>query len=243
MVYSEEYRIKCYEVDSQLNYKAFSFMNMAQEAAHIHSTISKFGYDDIVGMKCAWVLSRAHVKFIKAPKWEDVVKLNTWSKGLEGLFAIRDFEMVDNTTNEQLVLATTSWLMIDTESRKIKRIDHVFTEKNSNMYDDRSAIDKNCDKIKFEKDVEEIWSKVIRASDLDCNLHANNAKYLEWALDTLDYETVKNEQIDEFKIVFNHEAKYNDNVVMYRKQLSDKQYYIEGRCNSNNIFQITINFK
>ncbi|MCK9625909.1 MAG: thioesterase [Bacteroidales bacterium] len=240
--YKEKFIIKCYEVDTQKNYKAFAFMNAAQEIAHIHSTQIGCGYYDLIKNNNVWVISRAHVKFIKAPKWEDMVTLETWNRREDGLFAIRDFEMTDKDGNP-MIEATTSWLIMNMDSRRVQRTDHIL----GNSYDDKSnpkeAICGHCEKISAPDNLQFIGQKEIKVTDIDYNLHTNNAKYIEWTMDCLDIEILKSKAIDEFKISFNTESKIHDIIDLYHSKINDIEYYVEGKKKGKSVFQIIIKFK
>ena len=242
MIYSETFQVRCYEVDSHDNYKAFSFANVAQEIAHIHSTKMGFGYASIIDKNLVWIISRMHFKFVKTPRWEDIVTIKTWSKSTEGLFAIRDYMMTDQDGNP-LILGTSSWLIMDLKERRLKRMDHALSKEDLDKNDPLSAIDENCSKIKPEKDLEFIWSREVRWSDLDHNLHANNAKYLEWTLDTLDANYLENKELSDIKISFNHETKLGDKVDLYRKSIDSNTFYVEGKNGEQSIFQVICTFR
>ena len=53
-------------------------------------------------------------------------------------------------------------------------------------------------------------------SDIDMNNHTNNAMYMQWAMDAIDYETASAKPLKEFTINFNRETKIGDTVSIYR---------------------------
>ena len=118
--YTEKHTIPCYDTDAAWRLKPTSFMNMAQEAAGRHAVYLGFGYDDLIKTNTAWILSRVHVEFIDTPKWREDITLNTWHKGLNRLFFLRDFVLTDNEGRER-VKATTSWLVLNLETRRLVR--------------------------------------------------------------------------------------------------------------------------
>ncbi|MCI2082524.1 MAG: thioesterase [Bacteroidales bacterium] len=230
-------------MDPRKNFKAFSFMNAAQEMGHIHSTMMGEGYGDLIKSGNIWVISRAHVVFIDPPTWEQVTWMETWHRCQDGVFSIRDFEMTSEK-GEKLIEATTSWVIMNMETRKLQRPDHVISPKALSLINpDRITIPEYCSKIRAPKGLELVQHHEVRISDIDYNLHSNNAKYLEWTMDCIDPEIIKETTIDEFRINFNTESTLGEIIDMYRVRTGENEFYLEGRNGNRNIFQIIIKFK
>ena len=118
--YELKYTVPCYDTDASWRMKPASFMNIAQEAAGNHAVYLGFGYDTLRETNTAWILSRVHVEFPDTPLWREDLTLQTWHKGLNRLFFLRDFVITDNEGKER-VKATTSWLVLNLETRKLVR--------------------------------------------------------------------------------------------------------------------------
>lgn len=239
------YRICTCDVDLRKNYKAFSFMNQAQEIANYHASRIGFGYDDLIKDNIVWVLSRMKVRFLQSPKWEDEVQLATWHKGREGVFSLRDFELTSADGSTVLVQATSSWLLIDVNTRRMLRPDHVLGEKSILTALDRHAIADPCGKlVPPAGEMEHARTHRVMYSDIDFNSHTNNAKYVEWAFDTVPAEAMSaGGGIDSFQINFNHETRLGDTVELYRASTASGDHYIEGRSADKAVFQASIKLK
>ena len=137
---SIRYTVTSADVDIRKNYRASAFMSMAQEMANRHASCIGFGYDDLIRDNVAWVVSRMKVKYIKAPVWQDGIVFTTWHKGPDGVFSIRDFEVSDAESGETVIQATSSWLLIDTDSRRMLRPDHILGEKSTSTALDKDAV-------------------------------------------------------------------------------------------------------
>ena len=119
-ILSQDHIITCYEADANQLMRPTAMLDLMQEAANVNASALGFGYDEMIGSNIAWVLSRIHVKFINTPKWRQEVNLKTWHKGVSKLFYLRDFILSDKEGNP-MVLATTSWLIIDLNTRRLVR--------------------------------------------------------------------------------------------------------------------------
>ena len=216
-------------------------MDVAQEAANQHATVLGFGYDDLIASRTAWILSRMHVEFVDTPKWRENITLTTWHKGLNRLFFLRDFIMTDDAGNAR-VKATTSWLVMNLDTRRLVR--------DPNLMDEGTTCSENvleipADKVQMPKDVEPelVMEHVVGYSDVDMNAHANNAMYMHWAMDAVDYQTASTRQLKSMTINFNHETKQGDKVDIYRVIREDESglnVYIEGKVGDASAFIVKL---
>lgn len=239
----ENYTIPCYDTDASWRLKPVSFMNYAQEMANRHATILGFGYDDLITSKTAWVLSRMHIRFVKTPLWRDKVTLTTWHKGLNRLFFLRDFQMKDEEGNI-CVEATTSWIVLNLETRRFVR-DPQLIDEGSTCTED--AIAQPADKIQLPKDVEPtyVMDHVVSYSDVDMLGHTNNAMYMHWAMDAVDYEITSKRPLKEFFINFNRETRAGDSVAIYKivQETEDGlRIFVEGKVDGASSFCIEMYF-
>jgi acyl-ACP thioesterase len=218
-------------------------MNLAQEAAGQHAVYLGFGYDDLIKTGTAWILSRVHIEFVDTPKWRDEVVLATWHKGLNRLFYLRDFIMTDKEGRER-VKATTSWLVLNLETRRLVR-DPQLMEEGTVCTD--NVIETPADKVVMPKDVEpeHVMDHVVAYSDVDMLGHTNNAMYMQWAMDAVGYETASSMPVRKVTINFNHETKAGEQVNIYRASVQQEDglhVFVEGKVDGTSSFTVEIVF-
>ncbi|MBO5708547.1 MAG: hypothetical protein J6S01_04345 [Bacteroidales bacterium] len=240
--YIQEYTIPCYDTDASGRLKPASFMNLAQEAAGQHAVHLGFGYDDLIATNTAWILSRVHIRFVDTPLWKENVILNTWHKGLNRLFFVRDFRLTDKEGRTR-VEATTSWLVMNLETRRLVR-DPQLREGSECLED---VIATPAGKVQMPKDVEPqlMFEHLVAYSDIDVNGHANNAMYMQWAMDAVDYDIASTRPVKEVTINFNHETKAGDVVALYKsiiKTEDGRRVYVEGKVGDTSAFCVEIIF-
>ena len=239
----QNFVIPCYDTDAAWRLKPSAFMNLAQEAAGQHAVYLGFGYDDLIVSNTAWILSRLNIKFLDTPLWRDEITLTTWHKGLNRLFYIRDFVLTDKDGKER-VKATTSWLVMNLENRRLVR-DPKLVDMDGICTDD--AIETPADKVQMPKDVEAeyVMDHRVSYSDVDTNGHTNNAMYMQWAMDTVEYEIASTRPVKEVTINFNHETKAGDIVSLYRTSVEKEDglhVFVEGRLGDVSAFCVEITF-
>ena len=241
--FEQKFTIPCYDTDASWRLKPSSFMDLAQEAAGQHAVYLGFGYDDLIATNTAWILSRVHVEFVDAPKWRENITLRTWHKGLNRLFFLRDFILTDDEGRER-VKATTSWLVLNLETRRLVRDPKLMEEGTVCL---ENVIETPADKVVMPKDMEPqyVMDHHVAYSDVDMNGHTNNAMYMQWAMDAVDYDIASTRPVKWFTINFNHETKAGDIVALYKvvKEEEDGRHvFVEGKVNDQSAFTVEILF-
>ena len=240
-ILSEEHIITCYEADANQLMRPTAMLDLMQEAANVNASTLGFGYDEMINSNMAWVLSRTHVKFVNTPKWRQEVNLKTWHKGVSKLFHLRDFILSDKEGNP-LVLATTSWLIIDLNTRRLVR--------NSALAMSDTAIDAietPADKVVIPVDIEPepVRKHPVTWSEVDTNGHVNNVKYAVWALDAVKAEDIKERPLKEMLINYDAEVMPGDTVKISRVRQESEEgitYYITGKVADKQNFAVKLVF-
>lgn len=225
--------VKCYEVDSAKKLKPTAFMDMAQEMAYQAASVMHFGYEELIVKGMAWVLTRMHIRFLDVPKWGDEIEIKTWHRGAFGPFFVRDFEVL-GADGRRCIEATSSWVVIDVNSRTMARPEDVLPKEDTACHD--AAIETPAAKVMMPRGVEPelIMTHKVAYSDIDLVGHTNNVRYIAMAMDCLDYgENGLN--VSEIEVVFHHETKSGDSIGLYR-HIDGDTAFVEGRCNGSQTF-------
>ena len=239
--FSKNYTITCYEADANQLMRPTAMLDLMQEAANVNASALGFGYDEMMNSNTAWVLSRIHVKFNNTPKWRDEVNLKTWHKGVSKLFYLRDFILSDKE-GTPMVLATTSWLIIDMNTRRLVR--------NSDLALNNTAIhaiETPADKVVVPVDIEPelVRKHPVTWSEIDTNGHVNNVKYAVWAIDAVKQEDIKERPLKELLINYDAEVMPGDVVKISRIRQETEEgivYYITGRVSDKQNFSVKLLF-
>ncbi len=234
---SDHLLVKCYEVDSAKRLKPTAFMDMAQEMAYQAATAMHFGYEDLIVKNKAWVLSRMHFRFPETPHWGDEMLIRTWHRGAFGPFFLRDFELI-GSDGKRKVEATSSWVIIDVDSRHMARPEDVLPAEDTACHD--FAIEAPAAKVMMPRGIEPeyVMTHKVAYSDIDLVGHTNNARYVAWAIDCLDYGE-DGVNVDEVEVVFHQEALPGDEIQLYRA-CDGSRTFVEGRCEGRQIFCVRL---
>ena len=239
--FSKDYTITCYEADANQLMRPTAMLDLMQEAANANASTLGFGYDEMINSNTAWVLSRIHVKFMNTPKWREEVNLKTWHKGVSKLFYLRDFILSDKAGNP-MVLATTSWLIIDMNTRRLVRNSDLALSDTA-----MHAIETPADKVVLPVDIEPelVRKHPVTWSEIDTNGHVNNVKYAVWAIDAVKAEDIKERPLKEMLINYDAEVMPGDTVRISRMRQETEDgfvYYITGKVADKQNFAVKLVF-
>ena len=242
---STSFRPTGHEVDAHKRIRLTSFLQKTQEAAEAHATLYNCGYQVLIKQNIVWVLSRMQIEVSRMPEWDEPVRLDTWHKRVERIFALRDFQLFDS--QEKLIIkATSAWLLMDLHSRRMLRVEHVLPYL-ALVNIPQDAISAVPGKLIVPEGahLELKQRHQVVYSDLDLINHVTNTKYVEWALDLLPVEAHHQglHSMTSFQINFNLEARGGDTVDLWHFQNRDgNTQFVEGRRGEQNLFQCLVTF-
>jgi acyl-ACP thioesterase len=240
----DNYFIRSFDVDFSSKVSLCTVCNLFQESAWRHATEHKLGYHDLIKTNKAWVLSSLKIDIRSLPVWKDNIQLFTWAKTTDKLFAYRDFEVYSENNNEPLIQATSSWLIIDLQTKRPQRMTQYADM--MPLLKNKHALKNSHGRLPAVEEVHDSYKKLPAYSDLDVNYHVNNVKYVEWILDlfTLDYQ--KKHQIKEFEINYRHETGYNELVKLEgQRNNNPESFLVQGvhQKSDSCAFRAMINWK
>lgn len=214
--WKEQFKITSLLVNPLGRLGLFGLLNLLQETAWMHAEKFGFGMKDMESQGLFWVLTRQTVHIDSWPSFGTEVHIQTWLRPPEGAFVTRDFEILDSR-HQVIGKATTSWLALDRETRKILPIQKLrdWAEITSSQSTGLST-----DKISVEGDYAKLAKFRVRNSDLDINQHVNNTKYAQWILDSIPYSLHKGLRLKSYSVNFLAETHLGDEVQIDRAQNS-----------------------
>ncbi len=232
--------IPCYQTNQDAVLRPAAFMDLAQEIAYWAAMDLGFGYDTLHVHHTAWVLSRMHLHFEKPLHWRDQASLYTWHKGGNGLFYLRDFELMgpDGTLAAS---GTSSWVVIDERTRRFVRPEDL-PDTMALDYEVDHAIAEPAPKVVLPKEaaLEPAGEHRVSYSDIDIIGHTNNARYVVWAMDCLPLE-VAQQSVKDLYINFNKETTAGETVALVRVQ-EGNTWYVEGRVDGKSCFVVKMEY-
>lgn len=210
-VFTENVKVRYSEMDFDLVLKPAVLLHFLQDMASDNAESLGFGYSYIIKKNLAWFLLKYRMEFEDYPEKVYDLTLTTEPRGYNKLFAFRNFTI--NNGEKLLGKVSSMWALVDIDSKSIVHVGDAL-ENNPGM----PPYVKRDDDLVFEKikppenvDAEKIFE--IRFDDIDVNKHVNNANYIIWAFESLDFNFRSDKKLKTLDMVFKKEIKYGEKVL------------------------------
>lgn len=202
------------DADIDLNITDTGILACLENVACYHSELAGYGASTIEKTRKTWVLLNWKVEILNRPKYNQLLKVQTWSRLFDKFYAYRDFKVFDENKN-LMIVATSKWVLIDIDRvRPIKITDEVgekYYSENINALDDEE-IEPIEEPINV---ISSIKYKVTK-NMIDINDHLHNIYYMDMAKEVLPKEEKQYKYIE---IVYKKEIKPDAVVnISYAKQ-------------------------
>ncbi|KAL6978810.1 oleoyl-[acyl-carrier-protein] hydrolase [Sarracenia purpurea var. burkii] len=222
--YKEKFIVRCYEVGINKTATVETIANLLQEVGCNHAQSVGFstdGFATINSMRkwhLIWVTARMHIEIYKYPAWSDVVEIETWVQ-TEGRIGVRrDWILKDYGTDEVIGRATSKWVMMNQDTRRLEKVrDDVreefltycpkelrlaFPEKNNGSLKKISKLEDPAPYCRL--------GLVPRRADLDMNQHINNVTYIGWVLESVPREILYTHELQSITLDYRRECQHDD---------------------------------
>lgn len=176
--FHRDFEIGSFQVNPNGKLRLKDLADLFQEVAWRHADSGDFGRT-LQKENRMWVLSRLEIKVNQMPVWGEEVRVFTAGRGVEGLFAFREFLMV-NSKEEELASGMSSWVLLDTETKRIIKPETVLP---SELFQINQKPDWIPERHRIRDLGENAFAISVQHSDLDLQNHVNNTSYIRWIED------------------------------------------------------------
>lgn len=222
-LYEQDFLVLSNEADIHHRASVFAMGNYLQEMARAHAQELGWGIDLLREKGQFWVSTRLLIEIDEAPEPGDTIHVQTWPKGTDRLFALRDFLI--SSRNRVIARATSSWALLGLPHRRPVSLDAMselmFARK------DIHAVERIPDKLPSPSGQVEQFKHDVRYSELDLNGHVNNTRYINWMLDTLPIDFHRDYAVREVQCNYLAEVFPDQTLHILREQQDETSYLFE----------------
>lgn len=218
-------KVSYFQIDGNRRMTPAALLSWLQEAAIAHSDSLGFTLDYMAENHWGWSIINWHVKINRMPKHAEEITVQTWSDQCRKIQAQRSFYLFDEA-GEKLLDGASRWIFMDFEKRKPTSVpEHMI---DSYQAKQEPAIE--GEKFLMPRHAEGLLittrTLLITRRDTDTNGHANNVKYMEWAMDDVPDEIYNEMDLTDVRVVYRKECMRGDEVST-KTYLKDEGDYIE----------------
>uniref|UniRef100_Q9ZTF7 Acyl-[acyl-carrier-protein] hydrolase n=1 Tax=Cuphea hookeriana TaxID=36775 RepID=Q9ZTF7_CUPHO len=235
--YTEKFIVRCYEVGINKTATVETMANLLQEVGCNHAQSVGFSTDGFATtptmrkLNLIWVTARMHIEIYKYPAWSDVVEIETWCQSEGRIGTRRDWILKDYGNGEVIGRATSKWVMMNQNTRRLQKVDDSVREEYMVFCPREPRLsfpeenNRSLRKISKLEDPAE-YSRLgltPRRADLDMNQHVNNVAYIGWALESVPQEIIDSYELETITLDYRRECQQDDVVDSLTSVLSDEE--------------------
>ncbi len=210
-----------------------------QDIATTHAEKLGIGYDAMKAQSLIWVMSRASFVVNRSPKLGEKLTVKTFPEKPANMRVDRDYYIVDKQ-NKPVILGSSRWCAVSFETHKIQRCAPLFANFKKHSYIDvKPYEDTNKQVYPISEtvganEVSEPMRFTVRVTDLDRNIHMNNAVYGDIVLNACGIERLKTSTIKRLDINYLSELLPDEEYSVYKADISNETVF-EGVKNDGKV--------
>lgn len=208
-IFESEHKINYYECDANQQLTISMLVNIMMQVSGEHSQELGVGDEDLAEKGLAWIVLQYAIEIKQMPTAHQKIKVSTQALSYNKLFCYREFNIYDEK-GTLCVTAKSTFALLDIEKRKMVRIQDEVVAPFQTPFSKKIIRTPKPEKIINDQMVENEYR--VRYLDIDTNLHVNNSKYLDWAIDTLDYEFLTTHKLTHLNVKFEKEVYYGNQI-------------------------------
>ena len=220
MKYQENYNVKFHDTDVNEVVSVSHILKFMQETSMRHMKARRPSYEELFDDKKAFILSNIRLEIYNPIYAYEDISCKTWACPSRGFSFMRSYSIERN--GEAMAEAHTTWALVDTESKKLYRVNDVDL---SNYDTDEPVSLENPLRIRIPNDIPMSLSGeyTVCFTDTDLNGHMNNTNYPDMIINCL--ANPENIRIKSIGISFVNDIKRGESVKLYTVKTDGKLFF------------------
>jgi len=229
------YEIHGTDTDYKDQVQLHSLFSMMQEAASLNAAVYGWGPEVLDPLDTCWLLLRVSVRMTRRPSWQEKITIETWSRGNEKIYFLRDFLFYD-AKGMKIGVGSTVWILANKTTHRPVR-PSIIMELSKIESDPVTAMPINPPKIVPKAD--NAWMaehycdgntivKFADFSEIDRNLHVNNTRYVAWCIDAAHNKSLDQGDILGIDITYSSEIRFGEKVVLFFYEEDNQNLHVDG---------------
>lgn len=210
--YSEKHEIKFYECDVTGKLTLPMLLNIVIKTSESQGEALGRNAEYVHQLGYGWVITQHEISINRLPASEENVTVTTEATSYNKYFCYRSF-WIHAEDGTELVKVDSTFVLMDLTTRKMTS---VAEEVIAPYQSEKTKKIQRGTKIHEFTGLEERDYR-IRFTDIDANQHVNNSRYLDWIVDSLEFEFLMTHQARFVNIRFDKELAYG-NVIQSKWQ-------------------------
>ncbi len=208
--FQKEYEINYYQIDQNKEATPVSILHFLEDVATFHSESVGLGIDRLLEEGTAWILQRWLLKMERYPVLGEKITTETWPSRFEHFSATREFRMED-AEGRLIGWASSLWIYLNTAKKRPVRIPEQFGR--AYGLDQNRSLQAPFERFQKMTEANSEINFHVRRSDIDTNGHVNNVRYVDWMLEGIPEDLIRDHQLAELEVLYKKETLYGEDIV------------------------------
>lgn len=207
--FEKEYEINYHDVAWNLKASISTIVNFLCDIGFRQSESLGAGIKAMMKDNQSWVFYKYDIEVHRYPDIEEKIKVITEPIGFRKFYAYRKYIVLDGEGNV-IIEGKSIFFFVDLEKRRAIRI----PDQQYKLYgvEDDLSYSIDIDDVKPIKEYDFTKTFRVRYGDIDSNLHVNNVKYIEWAVESLPIGIIKGNSIKRIIVNFLKETTFGHEI-------------------------------
>lgn len=201
-LYSESLELRSCDCDMFSAWAPAAILTAMQESAGVHVALLGLDRTTMTRLNLGWVLSRLKVEFTRLPRVGETLTIETWPTPNRHLFFPRSHVFRD-ASGAPIGCANSLWATMNLTERRVEKNDFAISRMPDNR--DLPPAAGMPATVKPLPGAPCVGSIVPGFSDLDPNGHVNNTRYMEWCMNALGLDVLRDKCLTAFDVNFDSE--------------------------------------
>lgn len=237
---SQKIRIDDTEIDYSFKVPITEILRLLNIVIFNHSIAMGMEHEELKRKSNAfWVITREKLLIKKPVHSGDEVEVKTWT--LEPGIVRFERNCSLSVGGEIAVDMMSEWCCLDYETLRPRRSSSIAYPQDLEIAETRQIDSTWTNPKEVFTQGDYVFTRKIRSTDIDVNIHTNNLKYSFITFDALSVDELKGMDIKEYEIYFVNQSHEGDEIDIYKKRV-DNCIYIEGKIKDTTIFKSVIKF-
>lgn len=228
----EKRQIEICEVDYMGEYHLYHLLNRFAEIATINAKLIGL-WNETMMKQYGWVVAKQSLHLDRPIRYQDIIELSTTVQN--GSYVSFPRYYFIKRDQQDIGYCSSIWTLIDIYKRRIVSPKRIGLEVPVVEHDLHLAEPAN---IEINIPMNFVTTRKVLYSDVDTNQHMNNTRYIQWALDIIDYDIHREYFVSDLTVQYKKEVRPLEDIQLFLGK-QEQRFIIEGR-NSEGLVYFTI---
>lgn len=222
-MFERQFDLRYFEMGKHGEATPVSILTLLEEAAADHCLSIEYSLYDLLEEGIGWVLLSGRMVMERYPEYKETITIRTWLSHARTFRGTRENIILDS--NDRIIgRAKGLWLFFDIKRRRPARIFDEILERWSIQPEE--SIQREDEKVEPLDSATYREEFLIHRFDMDSNEHANNLRYLQWAMETIPDEVLDQRFLHVIDGQFVGEAQYGHTIESLTEPEKEGESYL-----------------